>query len=301
MSNGNNSPPPGPPPLRPPRPSGGAPTPPAPPLSAARPATPIAASRAPQPVIPRRPLGAASPPGAPFVTLGRPTVQARGLRHTFAGNGSFVLTIPQLALMPGELTYIGGESGSGKSTLIKFLALEALPESGEIVVMDRPVRALPERDLDDLRGGGITYIPQSDLGLTDHTAIQNIERTLHDHDNLGWGEARQAAHLALQTVGLKAERCDQRIKLLSGGEKARVALAKVYARGRPICLADEILPALDADSRLMVLRLLQRLAAEGFTVAIIAHQPELKGHFHRVIEMRAGSIIGDQRQSPKAL
>jgi putative ABC transport system ATP-binding protein len=255
---------------------------------------------------PAQGIGYQMPPGyapagmQPRPGVMRPTIAVRNLHHTFPG-GTFRLSIPSLDIMPGELTYIGGASGSGKSTLIKFLALETVPDSGDIYILDRLIRMLPAKDLDDLRGGGLTYIPQGHLGLTDNTAIQNIQRVLYDYDGVPWTQAEHLAQQALQMVGLDPQNHKQKIKLLSGGQQARVAIAKVFARGRPLCLADEILPALDDKSRHDVLRLLQQLARGGFTVVLIAHQPELKSYFHRVIEMQAGQIIGDQRQTPKPL
>lgn len=228
----------------------------------------------------------------------RPTIVVRNLRQSYA---NFSLSIPQLDIMPGEMTYIGGASGSGKSTLIKILALELVPTSGDLWIMDWQTKTLPPPILDNLRGGGLTYIAQGHLGLIDNTAVQNIQRVLYDYDGVPWEIAAQQAQAALTMVGLPSHLFTQRVKNLSGGEQARVAIAKVYARARPICLADEILPALDEKRRIDVLRLLQRLAIGGFTVVLIAHQPELKGYFHRVIEMRAGQIIDDKRHAPQFL
>lgn len=228
----------------------------------------------------------------------RSAIVVRDLRHTYA---HFALSIPHLDIMPGEMTYIGGASGSGKSTLIKILALELVPTAGNIWVLGWQTNTLPPPILDNLRGGGLTYIAQGHLGLIDNTAVQNIQRVLYDYDGVPWDVAERQAQAALSLAGLPPQNFSQRVKNLSGGEQARVAIAKVYARGRPICLADEILPALDEKRRIDVLRLLQRLAAAGFTVVLIAHQPELKGYFHRVIEMRAGQIIDDKRHTPQFL
>src|SRR6185437_2328435 len=293
----NNDParaPDGPAPIQPPAKSGVPPRAPMPPLMAATPSP--AASRPPAPPLMRRSVTAAGMPGAAQSVAGPssgpPAISVRGLRQVFQ-RSAFQLYLPVLDILPGELTYIGGASGSGKSTLIKILALEVKPSMGDMWLMGHHVQTLPPLELDDLRGGGLTYIPQEHLGLTDSTAVQNIQRVLYDYDGLSLYDSERQAAAALSAVGLKSERFQQRVSLLSGGEKARVAIAKVFARGRPVCLADEILPALDNDSRLAVLHLLQGLAAEGYTVAVIAHQPELKPYFHRVLEMRDGQLIGD--------
>ncbi len=88
------------------------------------------------------------------------------------------------------------------------------------------------------------------------------------------------------------------MKDLSGGERARVAIAKAYAAERPLCLADEILAALDEPNRIAIIDLFQDLAEDGFTVIVIAHQPEMRNRFHRVIEMEHGRIKNDMRNMP---
>jgi ABC-type lipoprotein export system ATPase subunit len=272
-----------------------------PPLPTPPPAQPPPNVFAPPPAPANYAPPAPAPRPAPqpsYVPSARPAIGVIKLQHAFP-NSSFRLWIPRLELMPGELTYIGGASGSGKSTLIRFLAMETKLEHGDIWVMDRPLRGMAPNDLADLKGDAMTYIPQEHLGLLDLSALENIARVLHDYDGLDWRTARYQATLALRMAGLEDQHHQNRVPRLSGGQKARVAVAKVFARGRPICLSDEILPALDDKSRLAVLRLFQQLIDQGgFTVAIIAHQPELQKYFRRVIEMRDGQIISDKRQQP---
>ena len=224
-----------------------------------------------------------------------PTIAVRGLVKRFETN-NFALSIPQLDIFPGELTYIGGPSGSGKSTLIKMLSLETTPDSGDMWILDRHVRSLTPHERDDLRGGGMTYLPQTHLGLTDHTPVEVIQRLLHDYDGVPWEQGARKAEMALQTVRLPPKRFHANIRDLSGGERARVAIAKAYAAERPICLADEILPALDEATRIVIIDLFQFLANDGFTVVIIAHQPNLMDRFHRVIEVKDGQIVNDVRK-----
>ncbi|HEU5441999.1 MAG TPA: ATP-binding cassette domain-containing protein [Ktedonobacterales bacterium] len=228
----------------------------------------------------------------------RPTLVVRGLTQTFGGNPPFTLSIPWLELFPGELTYIGGPSGSGKSTLIKLLALETRPPAGDLWTLDRHINSLPDHQRDDLRGGGITYIPQGDLGLVDQPPVEIIRRLLFDYEGVDFAEGTRRAEYGLARAKLPPERFYTRVKLLSGGEKARVAIGKAYAAERPICLADEILPALDEETRMDIVDLFQELAEDGFTVVIVAHQPNLRNRFHRVVELDRGQIRSDQRYAP---
>lgn len=233
-----------------------------------------------------------TPPNLP------PTLVAQGIYCHFA-KSNFTLQIPDLRLFPAEITYIGGPSGSGKSTLMRMLTLETQPDRGNIMMLGYHVASLTADQRDDFRGGGITYIPQGHLGLVDGiTPVETIARLLLDYDgiDLATGEAR--AEAALARARLPRERFRVRVKELSGGERARVAIAKAYAAERPLCLADEILPALDEDNRIAIIDLFQDLAEDGFTVAIIAHQPNLMNRFHRVIELEAGRLKSDTRNMP---
>jgi ABC-type lipoprotein export system ATPase subunit len=252
--------------------------------------------RPPRPTKESAPTAAGKqPPETPSVSSHRPepTLVLRDIHYTH-GTGDFALSVPNLALYPGELTYIGGTSGCGKSTLLKLLALHRPPARGEIKILDRLLTGLSAIEQDQIRGGTITYIPQGNLGLTDNTAIDNIKRPLHDLNGFKWASASRAADAALRRVGLPEDTFGKKLTNLSGGQRARVAVALAYALERTICLADEILAPLDPSSRMHVLRLLQELAAEGRTVVVIAHEPALQQYFDRVILMRAGRISSEK-------
>lgn len=245
---------------------------------------------------PRLPQQPAVPARQPQPSKPLPAISLRGVRFRYP-NASLAVTAPTLDLFPSDMIYLGGPSGSGKSTLMKLLAIEMLPDDGDIWMFGRHLRSLASHDLDDLRGGGLTYIPQGNLGLIDQSPVRNIARILQDFDGLSGVEADQRAKQALWSAGLAQPLLEKRVSVLSGGEQARVAVAKVFATERPVCLMDEILPALDDKSRKDVLALLQRLADFGFLVVVIAHQPELQPYFGRVITMSQGQIISDTRNA----
>lgn len=204
--------------------------------------------------------------------------------------GQFELHVPHLEIQPGQLTYIGGEAGCGKSTLLKLLALETVPDEGDIFMLGFDARRLGRDQRDDLRGGGIVYLSQGDMGLTNLPPVEGIKRLLHDFDGLPWDEAERRARAGLRVTYFPENRLQIATKNLSGGEKARVALAKLYAARRPICLTDETLGPLNEELRLKLLALFQMLASQGFTIISIEHQPHLQDHFDRVITLKAGQI-----------
>ena len=217
--------------------------------------------------------------------------------------GQFQLRIPHLDIPQGRLTYIGGEAGCGKSTLLKLLALEKSPDAGSISMLGYDVQRLTQEQRDDLRGGGIVYLSQGDMGLTDLLPMEGIKRLLHDFDGLTNEEAERRAYEGLRATYFPADRLNVKASNLSGGEKARVALAKLYAARRPICLTDEALGPLNEEMRRKLLALFQMLAAQQFTIIAIEHQPTLMDYFDRVITMKAGVIdtVVDHQRKPVPL
>lgn len=223
----------------------------------------------------------------------RPTVVARNLiKEPDLRKGKLRLVIDNFELYPGELTYIGGANGAGKSTFMKILVLESKPDSGSLSILDQDVTQLSSHERDELRGGGISYIPQKGLGILLHLSpMEQITRMLIDYEGISNHAAEARTEAAIGRTNLKLEAYTVPAQNLSGGEQARVAIALASASERPLLLADEILPAMDDESRIDVIDLLQDMAADGYTVAIVAHHPELRDRFHRVIEMANGQII----------
>lgn len=231
----------------------------------------------------------------PFVY---PILTLQQVRRYFP-RSNFTLEIPDMSIYPAELTYIGGESGSGKTTLLRMLTLERQPDGGNIFMMGANIAALTPDQRDNFRNGGITYIPQGHLGLVDNvTPVEAIARLLYDYDGIDLAEGERRAEVALTWARLPRGRFRVKVKSLSGGERARVAIAKAYATERPLCLADEILGALDEVNRIGVIDLFQDMTQDGYTVVIVTHNPEMMNRFHRVIEVEWGRIVSDQRYMP---
>lgn len=214
-------------------------------------------------------------------------------------DGAFSLSLRDLTFSKFEVTYIAGENGSGKSTLMRMLALEDEPDVGKIWIAGRQITDLSGREKADLMGGAITYIPQAGMGLNKRNPVQNITRILQDFDNIGKRQAERRALAALEQVGLDGHLCSRSVKKLSGGQKARVAVAKAIAVERPIILADEIFKEIDSTNVLTIMRLFQDLAKQGYAIIVIGHLPrDQEQYFHHIIRMSGGRVVGDTTQTP---
>jgi putative ABC transport system ATP-binding protein len=257
---------------------------------------------------PARPPGVQSPPAHPLLAplRGKVRGQVRGQQRTrhnpiirlehiskrFA-NGNLGLHDVSLELYAGEVACIVGENGHGKSTLMNVLALSDANVSGRVIVQGQDVSQLSRRERDDVRGRRIEYIPQKGFGLVAKSPVNNIARWLRDCDNVAWRTAQQEARKALQAVGLPEETFRLRADKLSGGEQARVAIAKALARNRPILLGDEIFSPVHYDSYAPLINLLRQMASRGISVAVIVQGDKLPEYFDRVLVIRDHRLHDD--------
>jgi putative ABC transport system ATP-binding protein len=203
------------------------------------------------------------------------------------------------AIDKGEFAAIMGASGSGKSTLLGLLAGLDNPTSGNVHLNGTAISYLPEDKLAQLRGRTIGFVFQSYQLIPTLTALENVLLPYELNDESGDRKAGlDRARQLLVSVGLES-RLDHYPVQLSGGEQQRVALARAFILRPPIVLADEPTGNLDTSNGKHVLELLLQLnRAEGTTLVLVTHDPALAGHATRVITLRDGLVVSDQRQSP---
>ncbi|MGE3150085.1 MAG: ABC transporter ATP-binding protein [Pseudorhodoplanes sp.] len=205
--------------------------------------------------------------------------------------GAPIVAQASLALAPGELVALVGPNGAGKTTLMRALAA-LLPADGTILLNGRPLRDVPARE----RARQIAYLPQ---GHDFHwpmpvDAIVALGRHPHADAFSTPGEAdRAAVAQALRRTGT-ADLARRAVTTLSGGERARVALARALATQAPILLADEPTMSLDARHQLMVMQLLRDAARAGNAVLAVVHDLALAARFaDRVAVMAQKRIVVD--------
>ena len=191
----------------------------------------------------------------------------------------------------GEFVCVLGANGAGKTTLLKAIA-GLVPHSGRLTLDGRDASAMRS----SVRGRLVAYLPQGHHAhwpITAHEAVA-IGRVPHGARPGAPGNADLAAISRALEAADAAALADRRITELSGGERARVMLARALAVEAPILLADEPIAALDPAHQLTVMKLLSNTAAQGATVLAALHDLTLAARFAtRVVVLKAGRIAGD--------
>ncbi|PZQ65409.1 MAG: ABC transporter [Phenylobacterium zucineum] len=210
---------------------------------------------------------------------------------TVSLGGAMVLHGVDLALEPGVVTAIVGPNGAGKSTLMEVLAGLRGPKSGAALLDAAPVLSLPARQ----RAKRIAYLPQTPeiaWAVTVRTFV-GLGRTAHTGP---WGLGREdlaAVEAAMSAAGVSGF-ADRVVTTLSGGERARVFVARALAGEPSWLLADEPLAGLDPGHVLDTLALFRELAGQGAGVVLTLHDLSLAARTaDRIVVLAAGRIVAD--------
>jgi putative ABC transport system ATP-binding protein len=193
----------------------------------------------------------------------------------------------------GEYVAIMGSSGSGKSTLMNIVGCLDVPSRGRYLLDGVDVRMLDDGQLAQIRNRKLGFIFQSFNLIPRTTALHNVELPLA-YAGLRGKERRERALGALRAVGL-GNRVQHLPSELSGGQQQRVAVARAIVTDPSVILADEPTGNLDSGSTEEVLALFDRLHAEGRTIVMITHENEVAAHARRVVRLRDGEVVADER------
>jgi putative ABC transport system ATP-binding protein len=204
-----------------------------------------------------------------------------------------------LVVEEGEFAALVGPSGSGKTTLLNVIGGLDAPSQGHVHLNSTELTALDEAALSDFRLFELGFIFQAYNLVPVLSALENVELIMVLQGREA-NERRQRAEYYLELVGLK-ELMHRRPAALSGGQQQRVAVARALAAGPRLVLADEPTANLDSENAAALLDIMHRLSHEEKTTFIFStHDPRVMDRAERVITLRDGAIIGDQRHQPHA-
>jgi ABC-type lipoprotein export system ATPase subunit len=221
-------------------------------------------------------------------------IRLASVRKSYGAAGGapvHALRAVDLEIAAGAFVAVTGPSGCGKSTLLHLLGGLDRPDGGEVFVAGRPVHALDERGLTELRRATVGIVFQFFNLLPTLTAFENVELPAL-LQGLPAREARDRAAELLEEVGL-GSRAGHQPHQLSGGEMQRTALARALVMKPPVLLADEPTGNLDSEASAKVVDLFRRLGARhGTTIVMVTHSREVAAAADREIALRDGRIVG---------
>lgn len=219
-----------------------------------------------------------------------PVIELDGIEMRFPGPPEvYALRNATFRVAPGDYVAITGPSGSGKSTTLNILGLLARPTAGTYRLRGIEVGKLGEKERAGIRGGWIGTVFQAFHLLSDRSAAQNVMMAAlySNPSKLTGPQLVDRAHECLDRVGL-SHRFDANPATMSGGERQRVAVARALFSQPALLLCDEPTGNLDSRSAADVMTLFDELNAQGQTVIVVTHSPEVADHASRQIRMFDG-------------
>ena len=227
-----------------------------------------------------------------------PVIDLAAVTKTYGADDTVVHALAgvDLLVQRGDYLAVMGASGSGKSTLMNIVGCLDSATRGRYLLDGVDVRRRDEQTLSRIRNRKIGFVFQSFNLIPRTTALRNVELPLA-YAGVGAAQRRDRAMAALERVGL-ADRVGHVPSQLSGGQQQRVAVARALVTDPVLLLADEPTGALDSHSTEEILDLFDELSLAGRTLMVITHEADVAHRAKRIVRMRDGLIISDERRGP---
>ena len=216
--------------------------------------------------------------------------------YVMGDNKLLALNNVDVSIKEGEFVSIMGSSGSGKSTLMNIIGCLDVPSNGDYFFRENNISKFSSNKLAELRNKDIGFIFQNFNLLPRLNALENVILPLL-YSGKSSKERTKLALAALENVGLK-NRTHHRPNQLSGGQQQRVSIARAIAGTPKLILADEPTGALDSNTSLEIMKILNDLNKTGITIVLVTHEDDIAKYGSRIIRMKDGKIIEDKKNVP---
>ena len=223
-------------------------------------------------------------------------IRVEGLTKTYRMGSEDVHALRgvNLEIRRNEYVAVMGPSGSGKSTFMNLIGCLDIPSGGQYWLNGQPVAGLSEEALARIRNREIGFVFQSFNLLPRASALDNVALPLV-YAGVKKSLRRERAAVLLDKVGLGARK-DHRPNEMSGGQRQRVAIARALVTQPALLLADEPTGALDSKTGEEIMALFGELHAQGQTLMLVTHEPDIADHARRILFLKDGVIERDDRK-----
>ena len=223
-------------------------------------------------------------------------IQVRKLCKTYDNEGVKTQAVCDVSFSveKGEFIAIMGPSGSGKSTLMQMLGFLDRPTGGEYFFDGKDTSNFNDDELARIRNKKVGFIFQAFNLLPRTSVFENIELPLLYDEKREVRKSNEKKVLnALHSVFME-HRSSYLSNQLSGGEKQRVAIARALVNEPEVIFADEPTGNLDSKSGVQVMKILQKLNAQGHTIILVTHETFTAEHAKRILQMKDGALVSDE-------
>ena len=225
----------------------------------------------------------------------KPVIEIHELTKTYIMGQTKVHALRgvDLKINTNEYVALMGPSGSGKSTLMNLLGCLDTPTLGNYQLDGKDVSKMDDTELANIRNEKIGFVFQTFNLLPRQTTLDNVALPLV-YAGVSRKEREARAKHVLDSVGL-GDRTDHRPNELSGGQRQRVAIARALVNNPAIILADEPTGNLDTKTSIEIMEIFEKIQADGNTVILVTHEPDIAEHAHRIVRLRDGRVEIDER------
>src|SRR5512143_2921814 len=230
-----------------------------------------------------------------------PLISLRGLVKVYNGSASAVTALNgiDLQVYAGEFFVVTGKSGSGKTTLVNMITGLDRSTAGEIWVSGAPIHRFGPEKAARFRSRTLGVVFQTFELLPTLTAQQNVMLPMDfAHRYPRWEQGRRAMQL-LEQVDI-ADHARKLPAALSGGQQQRLAIARAMANDPPLLIADEPTGSLDSVTAAAVIDIFEELQAQGRTIFMVTHDPDIARRGSRSITLSDGTLVGSARKGAHA-